>query len=66
MVSTTLPNSKQPRKSLYIIYQIVALLIFKLPYFVLESALWPPIKSWTFRKAFSLRLLKWFISVNNQ
>jgi len=60
-----LPNSKQPRKTFYILYSL-AMLAVKMPFYIAESALWPPMRSWSFKKAINLRLLKWFISVNNQ
>jgi len=62
---TRLPNSQQPRKTFYILYSL-ALLVVKLPYYIVESALWPPMRSWSFKKAINVRMLKWFISINNQ
>jgi hypothetical protein len=60
-----LPNTRQPRKALYLTYALISLIV-KLPYYVLESLLWPPMPSWSFNKAIHIRLLKWFIGVNNQ
>ena len=64
-MSSSLPNSKQPRKALYIVYSLVGLMV-KLPYYIAESAVSPPMKSWSFKKAINVRLLKWFISINNE
>jgi hypothetical protein len=60
-----LPNSKQPRKALYIVYSLVSLVV-KLPYFAAESALWPPMRSWSFKKAMMVRLLKWILALGNE
>jgi hypothetical protein len=60
-----LPNSKQPRKTFYILYSLVSLIV-KLPYFAAESALWPPIRSWSFKKAIIIRLLRWYVALTNE
>jgi hypothetical protein len=61
-----LPNSKQPRKAFYYAYSLVSLLVVKLPYFIAESALWPPVRSWTFKKAMIIRIMKWIIDLDNE
>lgn len=62
------PLRRQPLKALYLTWQFVSTLLFRIPFWALVSIpnSWRPRPSWSFKKAFNVRLTRHFSVIQIQ